>query len=132
LRGTCTATLDLHGHDVRSARARLVMFLGQSDCARPDSLVLVIVGKGKHSPGGSRHLAGRGGDVAESPPAALHVLAFRTAPAALGGSGGVYGAGWHHRMIGFGRARATRRSEPHFLRMHRCDGWKDCLPARWP
>ena len=88
LRGTCTATLDLHGHDVRSARTALVNFLA-AERARGRALVLVIVGKGKHSPGGRAILREEVATWLSRPPAALHVLAFRTAPAALGGSGGV-------------------------------------------
>jgi DNA-nicking Smr family endonuclease len=51
--------------------------------------VLVIVGKGKHSPGGRAILRQEVATWLSRPPAAQHVLAFRTAPAALGGTGGV-------------------------------------------
>lgn len=88
LRGTCTATLDLHGHDVPSARAALLRFLG-AERARGRALVLVIVGKGKHSPGGRAILRDEVATWLSRAPAAEHVLAFRTAPAALGGSGSV-------------------------------------------
>jgi DNA-nicking Smr family endonuclease len=88
LRGTCTATLDLHGHDVPSARAALLHFL-TAERARSRTLVLVIVGKGKHSPGGRAILRQEVATWLSRPPAAQHVLAFRTAPAALGGTGGV-------------------------------------------
>jgi DNA-nicking Smr family endonuclease len=88
LRGTCTATLDLHGHDVRSARAALLSFLA-AERGRRRALVLVIVGKGKHSPGGRAILRQELATWLSRAPAAQHVLAFRTAPAALGGSGGV-------------------------------------------
>jgi len=88
LRGTCTATLDLHGHDTRSARTKLVAFLA-AERARGRALVLVIVGKGKHSPGGRAVLREEVATWLSRPPMALHVLAFCTAPAALGGSGGV-------------------------------------------
>lgn len=88
LRGTCTATLDLHGHDVRSAQRALVDFLA-AERARGRALVLVIVGKGKHSPGGRAILREEVATWLSRAPAARHVLAFRTAPADLGGSGGV-------------------------------------------
>jgi DNA-nicking Smr family endonuclease len=88
LRGTCTATLDLHGHDLRSARAALLNFLA-AERARGRALVLVIVGKGKHSPGGRAILRQEVATWLSRPPAAQHVLAFRTAPADLGGTGGV-------------------------------------------
>jgi DNA-nicking Smr family endonuclease len=88
LRGTCTATLDLHGHDLRSARAALLNFLA-AERARGRALVLVIVGKGKHSPGGRAILRQEVATWLSRPPAAQHVLAFRTAPPDLGGTGGV-------------------------------------------
>ncbi|HEY3496598.1 MAG TPA: Smr/MutS family protein [Polyangiaceae bacterium] len=88
LRGTPVATLDLHGADVASARRRLFAFLA-AQRGPVSRLVLVIVGKGRHSPGGRAVLRQEIGEWLSSGPAAGRVLAFRSAPPALGGSGGV-------------------------------------------
>jgi DNA-nicking Smr family endonuclease len=88
LRGTPTATLDLHGHDRASAESELRRFL-RTTRTRGHTLVLIIVGKGRHSPGGHAVLRGALGEWLTTAPLATHVLAFRTAPPALGGTGGI-------------------------------------------
>lgn len=88
LRGAPHATLDLHGLRVAVAERRLAAFLAEESAAGA-RLVLVIVGKGRHSPGGAGVLRGAIAEWLSASPAAVHVLAFRTAPPALGGSGGV-------------------------------------------
>ncbi len=88
LRGTPRATLDLHGLRVAVAERRLAAFLAEESAAGT-SLVLVIVGQGRHSPGGAGVLRGAIAEWLTATPAAAHVLAFRTAPPALGGNGGV-------------------------------------------
>jgi DNA-nicking Smr family endonuclease len=88
LRGVPRATLDLHGLRVAVAEPRLAAFLAEERAAGA-SLVLVIVGKGRHSPGGVGVLRGAIAEWLTATPTAAHVLAFRTAPPALGGNGGV-------------------------------------------
>jgi DNA-nicking Smr family endonuclease len=85
LRGAPAATLDLHGMRAAAARVKLTLFLAaERGLAR--RVVLVIVGKGRHSPGGHAVLRG---EVATWLAASAHVIAFQTAPARLGGSGSV-------------------------------------------
>lgn len=88
VQGPIAATLDLHGHSSRSALEALSEFL-----ARERGLglkrVLVIVGKGRHAPGGSGILRASIADWLSSSPLAEHVLAFATAPAHQGGSGAI-------------------------------------------
>jgi DNA-nicking Smr family endonuclease len=88
LRGTPMATLDLHHHDVEAARKRTARFLSHAR-AHGRELVLLIVGRGRHSPGGQGVLRHEVANWLTMPPAAAHVLAFRTAPRDLGGSGGI-------------------------------------------
>lgn len=88
LRGTPRATLDLHGLRVAVAERRFATFLAEAS-ASGAKLVLVIVGKGRHSPGGAGVLRGAIAEWLTASSAAAYVLAFRTAPPALGGSGGV-------------------------------------------
>ena len=88
LRGTPSATLDLHGASVTSARRELAVFL-TAERAKGRSLVRVIVGKGHHSPGGHAVLRSELADWLTSAPARAEVLAFQTAPPKLGGSGSV-------------------------------------------
>ncbi len=86
--GTPTATLDLHRLDADTARRRLLGFLAR-ERAGGRELVLVIVGRGRHSVGGHAVLRAAIADWLTSVPASEHVLAFRTARRELGGSGGV-------------------------------------------
>jgi DNA-nicking Smr family endonuclease len=88
LRGTPRATLDLHGASAEVARRQLARFLA-AERGPVTALVLVIVGKGRHSPGGHAVLRQEIATWLSTAPAAAHVLAFRTAPRELGGSGGV-------------------------------------------
>jgi len=88
LHGTPSATLDLHGATVARARKELAAFLA-TERARGRSLICIIVGKGRHSPGGHAVLRGELADWLVGAPARTHVLAFGTAPPALGGSGSV-------------------------------------------
>jgi DNA-nicking Smr family endonuclease len=82
------ATLDLHRHDAESARRRVLRFVAEERAKRRD-VVLVVVGRGRHSPGGHAVLRTEIVDWLTTLPAAEHVLAFRTAPREHGGSGGV-------------------------------------------
>lgn len=88
LRGKPRATLDLHGARLVAAEKRLAGFIAHAPYDAP-AVVLVIVGKGRHSPGG-RGVIGReiGGWLSRGVNA-QRVLAFCTAPPELGGSGGI-------------------------------------------
>jgi DNA-nicking Smr family endonuclease len=88
LRGAPRATLDLHGESADGARRRLAPFLAAQRVS-VSAIVLVIVGKGRHSPGGHAVLRQEISTWLTTAPLATHVLAFRTAPRELGGSGGV-------------------------------------------
>jgi len=88
LHGTPTATLDLHRLDTESARRRVSSFLTR-ERENGHELVLVVVGRGNHSLGGRGVLRTEVGDWLTTPPTSSSVLAFRTAPRHLGGSGGV-------------------------------------------
>jgi DNA-nicking Smr family endonuclease len=86
--GTPAAELDLHGLGVATAARRVLEFVRAE--RRPSrALVLVVVGKGRHSAGGVGVLRDALADWLTASPAAAHVLAFRTAPPELGGSGSV-------------------------------------------
>ena len=74
--------------DTDSARRRIASFLTR-ERANGHELVLVVVGRGRHSPGGQGVLRREIGDWLTTPPVSSSVLAFRTAPRNLGGSGGV-------------------------------------------
>jgi DNA-nicking Smr family endonuclease len=80
------ATLDLHRYDAEAARRRVIRFVAD-ECARRRDLVLVVVGRGRHSRGGQGVLRSEIVDWLTTLPAAQHVLAFRTAPRELGGNG---------------------------------------------
>jgi DNA-nicking Smr family endonuclease len=88
LRGTPTATLDLHGLGIEAARRRVSSFVAR-ERTNGHELVLVVVGRGRHSPGGKGVLRLEISDWLTRPPTSSSVLAFRTAPRNLGGSGGV-------------------------------------------
>ncbi|HEX5099689.1 MAG TPA: Smr/MutS family protein, partial [Polyangiaceae bacterium] len=88
LRGAPRATLDLHGLRVAIARHRLAGFIERAPYSGT-ALLLVIVGKGRHSPGGRPVLAGEISSWLSTGSNARRVLAFRSAPPELGGSGGV-------------------------------------------
>lgn len=83
------ARLDLHGSTVPEARARLEAFL-RTTRVRGERCVLVIHGKGDHSPHGSGILRGEIGAWLSQSAASEHVAAFATAGASDGGEGAVY------------------------------------------
>jgi DNA-nicking Smr family endonuclease len=88
LQATPSATLDLHRTTTAVARVRLATFLA-AQASKGAVLVLVIVGKGRHSPGGEGVLRGAIAELLTAGAAGRSVLAFRSAPRALGGSGAV-------------------------------------------
>lgn len=88
LNGLPGATLDLHGHDVESARRALVAFVERARRLGQER-VLVIVGKGKHTAGGIGVLRSEIPAWLSQPPLSTQVLAFATAAPKLGGTGGV-------------------------------------------
>jgi DNA-nicking Smr family endonuclease len=88
LRGSPRATLDLHGARLAAAEKRLADFIAHAPYDAP-AIVLIIVGKGRHSPGGHGVIGREIGGWLSRGSNAQRVLAFRTAPPELGGSGGV-------------------------------------------
>jgi DNA-nicking Smr family endonuclease len=88
LNGPPGATLDLHGHDLASARRALIAFV-ERERGHGRERVLVIVGKGKHTAGGVGVLRSEIPAWLSQPPLSTHVLAFATAAPKLGGTGGV-------------------------------------------
>lgn len=85
---TPRATLDLHRMTRAAAHRRLQAFIA-AEVGRTDKTVLVIVGKGRHSPGGEGTLRSEIGSWLSAGPCASRVLAFKQAPPTLGGSGAV-------------------------------------------
>ncbi len=83
------ARLDLHGKHSDEARDSLEAFL-RDRRARRDRLVLVIHGRGEHSPGGAGVLRGEIGAWLSQGRASQHVAAFATAHADDGGEGALY------------------------------------------
>ncbi len=80
------AECDLHGQTARGAERDVLRFV--RECQRKGKRwVLIIVGKGLHSPGGKATLKTSVADALAKRGAARFVLAFRTAPRHLGGSG---------------------------------------------
>lgn len=77
---------DLHGQTKREAEREVLRFVrdAQQDGKR---WVLIIVGKGLHSPGGKGALKTSIVQALSSRGPARYVLAFRTAPRHLGGNG---------------------------------------------
>lgn len=82
------AECDLHGHTVREAEREMLRFVRncQQDGKR---WVLIIVGKGLHSPGGKGTLKSQMVEALSKRAPSRFVLAFRTAPRHLGGTGAV-------------------------------------------
>ncbi len=80
------ARLDLHGQGVADARAAVEAFI-EKRAKAGDVAVIVIHGKGSHSPRGQGVLRGELGAWLTQGPAARHVRAFTTAPEEDGGSG---------------------------------------------
>jgi len=83
------ARLDLHGLHAEEARARLEAFLGATR-GRGERCVLVIHGKGEHSPRGIGILRGEIAAWLSQGGASRHVAAFTTAAEGDGGEGAVY------------------------------------------
>lgn len=83
------ARLDLHGMTVPEARAQLELFL-RTMRARGERCVLVIHGKGDHSPHGSGLLRGEIAAWLSQAGPSEQVAAFATAQATDGGEGAVY------------------------------------------
>jgi DNA-nicking Smr family endonuclease len=81
--------LDLHGMSAREARGQLELSL-RTMRARGERCVLVIHGKGEHSPGGLPVLRGEIAAWLSQGPSSEHVAAFATASEADGGEGAVY------------------------------------------
>jgi DNA-nicking Smr family endonuclease len=86
--GAPGATLDLHGHGVDSARRALTAFVTR-ERKRGHDRVLVIVGKGLRTPGGTGVLRSNISEWLSEPPLGNHVLAFSSAAREYGGSGAV-------------------------------------------
>jgi DNA-nicking Smr family endonuclease len=83
------ARLDLHGMTVPEARGQLELFL-RTMRARGERCVLVIHGKGDHSPRGVAVLRGEIAAWLSQGPSSEHVGAFATSSVADGGEGAVY------------------------------------------
>jgi len=80
------AECDLHGQTAREAEREVLRFVRESQ-RDGKRWVLVIVGKGLHSPGGKGTLKANIIDALSKRSPARFVLAFRTAPRHLGGTG---------------------------------------------
>jgi DNA-nicking Smr family endonuclease len=83
------ARVDLHGLGVGDARTALEVFLREKR-ARGEKCVLVVHGKGEHSPRGQGVLRGEIAAWLSQGPASEHVAAFATATGEDGGEGAVY------------------------------------------
>jgi DNA-nicking Smr family endonuclease len=83
------ARLDLHGKRADEARDALEKFLKEKR-ARRDRVVLVIHGRGDHSPAGIGVLRGEIGAWLAQGRASQHVAAFATAHGQDGGEGALY------------------------------------------
>jgi DNA-nicking Smr family endonuclease len=83
------ARLDLHGMRVQEGRMQLELFL-RTMRARGERCLLVVHGKGDHSPQGMGVLRGEMGAWLSQGPSSQHVAAFVTARESDGGEGAVY------------------------------------------
>ncbi|WP_394836195.1 Smr/MutS family protein [Pendulispora rubella] len=83
------ATLDLHGQRAGEAKSTLEAFL-QTMRERGERCVLVVHGKGEHSPGGLGVLRGEIGAWLSQGSSSTHVAAFASAHEEDGGTGAVY------------------------------------------
>ena len=81
--------LDLHGRTLAEGRAELDAFL-RTTRGRGERCVLVIHGKGAHSPGGTGMLRGEIAAWLSQGPSCEHVAAFATARDSDGGEGAIY------------------------------------------
>ncbi len=84
-----SSTLDLHGLDEVAARRAVQRFV-VTRAKRGDEHLLIVVGKGRRSPGGYGVLGLAVVDWLTQRPCAQHVAAFRTASATRGGRGAIY------------------------------------------
>lgn len=82
-------SLDLHGRSAAESRELLADFL-RDKRARGERCVLVVHGKGAHSPGGVAILRGEIAAWLSQGAASVHVAAFATAQNADGGEGALY------------------------------------------
>jgi len=80
------AECDLHGHTAREAEREVHRFVRKSQ-QTGKRWVLIIVGKGLHSPGGKGALKDHMVDTLSKRTPSRFILAFRTAPRHLGGTG---------------------------------------------
>ena len=80
------AECDLHGHTAREAEREVHRFVRKSQ-QTGKRWVLIIVGKGLHSPGGKGTLKDHMVDTLSKRGPSRFILAFRTAPRHLGGTG---------------------------------------------
>jgi DNA-nicking Smr family endonuclease len=80
------ATLDLHGSSAEDARKALAAFV-RKHAKAGDRVLLVVHGKGRHSPAGRGVLRGEIGAWLSQGAVARHVAAFATPPEELGGGG---------------------------------------------
>jgi DNA-nicking Smr family endonuclease len=83
------ARIDLHGLRSEEAQDALDYFLSEKR-ARGDRCVLVVHGKGEHSPGRFGILRGEMSAWLSQSAASAHVAAFSTAEPQDGGEGAVY------------------------------------------
>ena len=83
------ARLDMHGMGVSEARDALSMFL-RVQRQKGERCVLIIHGKGAHSPGGVAVLRGEIGAWLSQGGSSAHVLAFASAHHDDGGAGAMY------------------------------------------
>jgi DNA-nicking Smr family endonuclease len=83
------ARVDLHGMTAHEARDKIEVFL-RTTRSRGERCVLVIHGKGEHSPGGAGVLRGEIAAWLSQGAASEHVAAFATAAGGDGGEGAVY------------------------------------------
>jgi DNA-nicking Smr family endonuclease len=83
------ARLDLHGMGVPEARGQLELFL-RTTRSRGERCVLVVHGKGQHSPRGMGVLRGEIAAWLSQGASSEHVAAFATSSVADGGEGAVY------------------------------------------
>jgi len=80
------AECDLHGRTSREADREVLRFVRESQ-QKGKRWVLIIVGKGLHSPDGKATLQSSVAEALAKRSPARFVLAFRTAPRHLGGTG---------------------------------------------
>lgn len=80
------AECDLHGQTAREAERQVLRFVREAQRSGR-RWVLIIVGKGLHSPGGKATLKSSVAEALSHRAPARFVLAFRTAPRHLGGTG---------------------------------------------